>query len=369
MANGFSIEIHTDWSQTASWRSQWQSLHQTMQDGHPFTAYDWFSWWYAAYCPPGAVRIVVVRKGGEVRAVLPGLLERRVLGGLPVNCFTYAANGHTPRGAILARPEDDDARQAAINALLTHLTPAPHLMVFPAVETTSATRNALLALEQSGLSLRVEHTFEASAFDISAGWDAYLSGKSYKTRRGLKHSLAQSQQRGEVAPHFFSAPSQHSELLDRLQPLDTKTWQGQNGTGLFSTPDNAAFYRRLLSLSSQEIPVFVCLLQLGGQDAAYAIAVCHEGTAFILKQGYDAQFASCRPGVITTAQMGTHAAELGLAEVDLGAGVNEDKSHWETHRRQFRNYWLIDNRALKGRGLVAMLRAHQLMTRRVAIDP
>ena len=56
MASGLSIEIYSDWSQTASLRPEWQALHRGMGDGHPFTAYDWFSWWYAAYCPAGAAR-------------------------------------------------------------------------------------------------------------------------------------------------------------------------------------------------------------------------------------------------------------------------------------------------------------------------
>jgi len=369
MASGLSIEICTDWSQTARWRPQWQALHQTMQDGHPFTAYDWFSWWYAAYCPPGAARIVVVRDDKQVRAILPGMVEHRVLGGLSLRCFSYAANGHTPRGAIIARQEDDAARQAALAAVMTHLKPAPQMLIFPAVETNSATRHSLLAFRRPGFTLHVEHAFEAPAFDISSGWDAYLAGKSKKTRSRLRESLARSQNAGEMSLRFFSLPQEYDELLERLQTLDAKTWQGQNGTGLFSTPDNAAFYGELVSCTSQDVHVCVGLLQLGGRDSAYSISIYQGGTTFFLKIGQDPEFDFCRPGVITMAQMGEHAAELGLTEVDLGPGVSEDKRRWETHRRQFHNYWLINNGTMKGRGLVAMLRAHRMVKRRAVIDP
>ena len=44
MASGLSIEIYTDWSQTASLRPEWQALRRARGDGPPFPAYDCFSW-------------------------------------------------------------------------------------------------------------------------------------------------------------------------------------------------------------------------------------------------------------------------------------------------------------------------------------
>lgn len=353
------VDIVKDWQETSRIRTGWQELSAQSLPENPFASHDWFDCWYQAYCDPKEVRVIVVRDTERIRAIIPGFLNKRSVAGLPLTCFSYAANGHTPRGGIIVRQDDVAAARIALRAVFDHLDATPHLCVFPAVDKASATGKMIGESLQACIHPHVEHSYEAPAFAMPQGWEEYLSKKSSNTRGRLNQSLSRTKKFGPLDYQMFSEATAGDEVVARLKVLDAKTWQGKNNTGLFSTQENNDFYSRLLAFKRTNLPVFVCILTLGGQDVAYSLATHAGQTAFFLKYGYDPEFGYCRPGVLTMAQMGKHAASLRMIEVDLGGGVNDDKERWETHRRQYENYWLINKKTFKGNALVALLKVHR----------
>ncbi len=359
METKFALTILRNWGNAKYLRCQWQELSARAAPEHPFYSYDWFDCWYKAFCPPGAERIITLLDEKErLRAVFPGFLYKQSISGIPLACFSYAANGHSVRGGIIASLGDHEAIFHILEKAFTHLDPQPHLCVLPAVVEGSDSHKALKKCVIGKLKLREEHDYEAPGFAIPNGWSDYIKSKSPNTRGRLNQSLSRSHKVGEVKYSIFQPSQINSDLLNRFMRLDALTWQGTNKTGIFSTPENSIFYNCLLSRNNPGVPVFACLMSIGDRDAAYSIAVCSANKAYVLKYGYNPDFSYCRPGVITMARMGQYFSDVGIVEVDLGGGINEDKKRWETYRRRLANYWIINCDRLKGRLLDWLLRVN-----------
>ncbi len=58
-------------------RGEWRQLYEACPTATPFLAHAWVAAWARAYCPPGSLRVVVVRSSGRLVAAVPLCLVRR----------------------------------------------------------------------------------------------------------------------------------------------------------------------------------------------------------------------------------------------------------------------------------------------------
>ena len=361
------IEVLNSWEEAAGLRDEWNDLASAAAVDNPFIRHGWFTFWFPAFAPAKGIRILLLRQAdGRLRAILPGYVETRRVGRLPLRCFCYAANGYSPYGGIIARLGDQEAIGRVVLAAITELLPTPHLLILPAVLADSDTAVVIKNDGLGKLGRRIEHTEAVPFFSMPSGWSDYLSGRSNNTRKRLKKCLSRSNKCGRLAFEEFTSAEGSVELIDRVRRLDDRTWQGQQGTGLFSTPENARFYNELLSFRYPDLALQVYLATIDGRDAAYSITMAAGNTLHGLKMGYDPDFADCSLGVLTMQHVGECAAAAGIKKVDLGAGLNEDKRHWETSRSQLDNWWLINRQSLRGRTLEVMLRLHEFRRKKGA---
>lgn len=359
VAQGGHIQVLSSWEGAEGLQHEWNALAAAAAAEHPFFSHDWFAFWYPAYAPAENVRIFLLRHDdGRLRAILPGFLRTRSLGGLTLRCFNYAANGYSPYGGIIAAAGDREAVRLVLQAVTERLRPAPHMIILPAVPDNSDTAAVICENGLRRLGRRIEHTEVVTVFSMPTGWEAYFSGRSPKTRKRLKESQARCRKLGRLEFEEFATPEHSAEMIDRIRRLDARSWQGQQGTGLFSIPENERFYRQLFSFRFSDLGLRVYLATIEGRDAAYSITVAAGNTRHVLKIGYDPDFSHCSPGTLTMAHVGERAAADGMRHVDLGAGFPEDKRHWETGRKQLVNWWLTHRRSFRGCMLEAMLRLH-----------
>jgi CelD/BcsL family acetyltransferase involved in cellulose biosynthesis len=352
------VEVLASWSDAEPLHQEWNELARAVGEPHPFLVHGWFSCWYAGFAADKAIRILLLREGnGRLRAIFPGVLEKRKLGGLSVDCFSYAANGHSPYGGIIARAGDHEAIGKVLQAAAVQVRPTPHLLILPGL-TESSDTSAVIRNGVQGLGQRCEHVDESFVVDVSSGWDAYFSGCSSSTRQRIKRKLKQAAKRGPIDFPSQTTADHSAELIHRLRRLDSLTWQGQHGTGLFSNKENERCYRQLLSSGHDELGVKVFFLTIDGQDAAYDLTLSWAGVRHVLKMGYDPDFADCSPGAITMWHIGTQSEADGIQQLDIGAGANDEKRHWATRSCPISNWWLVNRKTWRGYLLETLLRLH-----------
>lgn len=352
------VEVLALWSDAEPLQQEWDGLAQAAAEPHPFLLHGWFSCWYAGFAADKAVRILLLRQGdGRLRAIFPGVLEKRKLGGLSMDCLAYAANGHSLYGGIIARAGDHEAIGKVLQAAAAQVRPTPHLLILPGLTESSDTA-AVIRTGVQGLGQRREHVDEGFVVDLSSGCDAYFSGCSANTRQRIKRMRKQAARRGAVDFPVLAATEQDAELIERLRRLDRLSWQGQHGTGLFSTAENEQCYRELLQARHADLDVRGYLLTIDGREAAYTLTLSWQGVRYLLKTGYDPEYADCSPGSLTIWQIIQRSGQEGIPLLDLGPGGNEEKRRWATRSLPVANWWSLNRKTWRGWLLEAMLKLH-----------
>jgi len=358
---GWRIEVVDSLQGLEHGRDEWGALFSQAKLAHPALHYDWFALWYALFESAQHVRIIVLRQqDGQLRAVFPGIVQKRRFAGLSARCFSYAANGYSPCGSIIARAGDQEAVRAIIDASLRVIRPEPHLVLLPEVSDDSETAQVIEGRGLQNVGLRVEHAKEVSFIAFDEGWESYYAERSCKKRSGLQKKLNKLNKIGPLEFTVFAAPEHSGEAIERLQRLDGLTWQGQQGTGLFSTPDNEGFYRRLLSFADPGLGVRLYLATVNADDIAYSLTLRSANVCYGLKMGYDPQYGRYSPGSLTMCHFLEQAAGEGVEVVDMGPDSNREKRELETHRLRYRNWWLFNRRTVRGCLLESATRFHDL---------
>jgi len=361
LVNRLRTEVLRSWEGAANLRTEWNQLQEASGCEHPFTTYEWFDCWYSAYCKPEDVAIVLVKEGDTLRAILPGMLIYQIIKGIPFNVFSYAGNGHSPRCGIISKKEDTEANKASLVAIWDHLGVKINLVTLMSIDAGSPTQFILDNLELPHLFLHIEHSFESPAFDISRGWGNYLGSRSKKFRQRIRQGRNRAERLGRLTYNIIPNDSVSEQDIERLKIIDSKTWQHREGSGLFSTIENGKFYKELLKTFGKHGQMILCFLKIGDSDVAYEIATSFGSKAFFLKYGYDPEFNKCSPGLLIQSYLAEHFSSLGFHEVDLVGEMSEEKEHWPTHKREHKNYWIINKRSLRGRILSEEIRSYRLL--------
>jgi len=350
--NAFKPEILQSWSDAVGLREKWDALASAATNEHPFFSFDWFEFFYRFYVPPDKIRIIVIKDQVEqLRALLPGFTYTLRKRGLNIPCFSFAANGYTKYGGVIADPSDHDAIRQALFTAINFIEPNPIMLVMPYIPDNSSTGLVIRGNTLGAFARRIEHDDVVISFSMPGGWEKYLSSRTRSTRNRIKGSLSRSKKLDRFSFEYLDSAGQSKECIERLRRLDALTWQGQQGTGLFSTPENERFYNELLRFAYPDLCIRVYFTVIDGKDVAYSLTLAGTSTRLVMKLGYDPAFASYRPGVLTMVNVCNSSLQEGLWRIDYGIGDIGDKGQWETERQKIVNWWLINRDRLRGRML------------------
>ncbi|MBT2416301.1 GNAT family N-acetyltransferase [Streptomyces sp. ISL-22] len=74
-----SVEVCTDERAFAELAGEWERLYQACRSATPFQSHAWLHSWWLSYGGPGRLRLVLVRRGGELVAAAPLMRVRHPL--------------------------------------------------------------------------------------------------------------------------------------------------------------------------------------------------------------------------------------------------------------------------------------------------
>jgi CelD/BcsL family acetyltransferase involved in cellulose biosynthesis len=94
--------------------AEWNQLYEGCASATPFQSHAWLASWAREYCPPGRLRVVLVRSGGRLVAAAPLRVTRRA--GLPV--LATLGGELSDYGDLLVDPDDELVADALVAALL-----------------------------------------------------------------------------------------------------------------------------------------------------------------------------------------------------------------------------------------------------------
>ena len=291
-------------------KEEWN--HFALQVGYPLLSHDWVNAGISAFHRFEQLNILTVREGGDLVAVAP-MVRSHVDRSSRLE-IVGASHLYEPTGFLYRKPDHLDE---LLNRLIDMKCPF-YLHNVRYGDTLHANLSRLA--RHHGFVLCPGRSKSPSA-SLDGGWEdfyASLSGRRrYDLRRAEKKALEQGGVRLEV---IDPASDEIDELLARAFTIEASGWKGRNGTAIRTNPRMETFIRTFSGLVNDSGILRLCFLYIGDRPAAILIAQEYDERFWLLKVGYDEEFARCSPGILIVARSLQRAFENGLKSYEfLGA--------------------------------------------------
>lgn len=316
-AGGWTVRIvHADDGFTGL-AAEWAELYRRCRTATPFQSYHWLRSWWRSYGEPGALRLVLVRRHGELVAAAALMRGRRH--GLPV--LLPVGDGISDYCDVLVA---DEWREPALRALTLALLREPGWAALDLGELRPGAAAGLLADLWPLPPVRLPGSLCSRLAVTEDGMPGGLSaGRARKYRRALRRLDGAGVRSRAVAPGEAAA------AITTMLRLHEEQWRGRGMTPEHGRP---RFARHLAEASAKMIAADQADLTEfvidGEVVAADLVLIGHDSAA-----GY---LFGARPDLrdrvdvfpmLLSAQTAT-AARHGLAVADMLRGEEQYKEQW-----------------------------------------
>jgi CelD/BcsL family acetyltransferase involved in cellulose biosynthesis len=293
---------------------EWEALAERTASS-PFAYPGWFAAWYDAFAR-GEPRLLTARRDGRLTAVLPLEGHRGLL--------RAAANSHTP---VFPPPAEPEALPAVAEALLA----------------TRARRIDLTMLDPAGplpALLRSQGAMERVVarqpwVGTTGPWDGYEATLARKMRKELRRQRRRLEEQGELRFEFASGGERLNALLDEGFRVEGSGWKAERGTAIASDPAVERFYRAVARWAHDHGWLKLAFLRVDGHAVAFDMHVEAGGAAYVLKGGFDPDWARYSPGsVLTHGSLERAFAEPGLSVYEFVGRDDAYKLTWSAVTRE-----------------------------------
>lgn len=303
--------------------SGWDDL--AARAGKPLLGSDWFLACAETLYPESDLRIVAVRLDGVLCAVAPLVLVRR--DGLEWLELLGASVLYEPSGFLYDSIKSLHCLVSKIIGLRTPLVLARISMESPLESTFK------MLARYNGIMLGRKTV--SAAYVLSKGtWKEYFPSISGQRRYDYQRKRKRMEQEGHVAVRI-ECPDSRTDLPHMLQEvfrIEGAGWKGRSGSALFSNERVRKFITRYSELACDRGVLRVCFLEVKGIPIATILGVEQERRFWVLKIGYDEQWARCSPGIQITMETIRYAFDNGLESYEFLGSEEPWQAMWPSFR-------------------------------------
>jgi hypothetical protein len=333
----YSVDRVSDKAAFLALEGEWNAAVERAAVPHPFVRHEWVRMWWEAFGASHQLNILVVRHAGRVCAIAPLMFERAQMYGMSVRRMRFLQNDHTPRTDVIVVNEGPDRFDDSYRALWHGMLdggPRWDVLQLSQIPGESSSREkfgqcAAAAGRQTG----VWESSAAPYLRLSSTWDAYLQGLNAKFRGNLRNRLGRLSELGEPALEVLADAEAIRGGRADAQRLEASGWKATAGTAIASDQSVQRFYT-LLTERANECPwLRLLFLSVGGRRIATSYAAVYANRLFLLKTGYDPEFAKCSPFKMLTYFALQHAFEQRYSEFDFLGDTEPWKLEWTSTTR------------------------------------
>lgn len=283
---------------------------------------------------------------GCLIAVLPLLLRRSFIYGLPVRELSAMANVHSGRFDMLAE-NPLEAAHAFLDVLLEQAD--WDVLKLIDVPQGGAAEALLDAAGSAGLRSGRWASMNSPYIQLPTSWSEMEKTLSSHFRANLRRRRKRLADKGTISFDLCdgSTDAELTALLDEGIRLEARGWKGRGGTAICQSPDTLGFYSALAKQAKSEGQLRLRILRLNGKAIAFHYALQDGPRYLLLKPTYDEAHREVGPGHLLMEAVLQDCIERGLQEFDfLGPGMPW-KSDWSGKSRP--HNWLYVFRGSRGR--------------------
>jgi CelD/BcsL family acetyltransferase involved in cellulose biosynthesis len=362
VAERFRVEAIEDLVSLGRLMPAWSELLDKAGVDHPFLTPEWFVAWWEAFGQESALRILTVHDGADLVAVLPLMLLRDRLYGLPVRRLRSIGNWYTPRFDVLLAPRSRATAMTALWQGVVTRCGAWDVLQLDLVPDDSPLLESFEGLARAR-ALPVGRTRGAHSpwVPLTGTWTSYLGTLPAKHRANLRNRWRRLAAQGPVKLEAVGEGAL-AEVLAEGYRLEAAAWKGVAGTAIEALPDARRFFSRLAELAAHRGWLRLQFLRVGDRRIAFHYALEYAGKLFLLKPGYDPAFAHYSPCNLLVALVLEESFARGLTSYEFLGEADPWKLRWTSALRP--HTWLfVFSPGLRGRllhrikfGLVPWLR-------------
>ena len=326
-ADSLAVEIVTEEKVFFDLEPVWNDLVERAGIDHPFLTYEWMRAWWESFGAGRTLHILVVTADGQPIAIAPLMLTRESLCGIPVRRLGFMANVHTPRADFIIADRLPEVCRAIWQSLAGRANEWDVLELCQLADMRAGEELSRLA-RADGFGTGVWHSAASPYIRLQGTWDEYFGTLDRKFRSNLRNRLKRVNALGTVKLEMVEGGSQLVSALEEGLKIEAAAWKGSAGTAIGCNPELRRFYTTLAHRTAERGWLRLQFLTVNGQRIAFGYSLCREGKLYLLKPGYDPQYAPYSPCNLMCYLVLQDGFQHGLTEYDL-LGVSDGwKLEW-----------------------------------------
>ncbi len=337
------IDLVEDLSSFQALAPGWDRMVAEQFANHPFFRHFWFANYYRVYFPEIPLAVLTGYGADGLDGALAAIRVRRILAGIPLRTVQLLAGDHTPLSRILVTSDHQELLAGFMDRLLERSTDLVYLEDLPVSFPDRAWMEQFC--RDCRLQLEVRQVRRSPYIPVQGSFDDYRKGLTKKFREVLNNRLNKIHRAGGFDIITYAGADSIDSALEAMHRIAAQSWQGKEGSGLFSGEKNAAFYPAFIAHALTHGYGRVYLLTLHSQPAAFEFHVFHGRTEYCLKSEYSHEFAHVSPGAVLEFELVRRAFESGIETYDLMGYADPYKVRWTEHFTPYYRYFIFNRTA------------------------
>ena len=342
-----TTEVITDYETFVRLEDEWNDVVTRARVPHPFLRHEWFHTWWDCFGTGRTLRIVLVRRDGRIIAIAPLMFEQVHMYGLPIRKLDLLHNDHTPRADFIVAEQHGQAHEAIWDVL--HTDDEWDLVQLSRLPIGSPTLDAVASLARRDNRTTGTWRGDVSPYLLLSGtWDNYHASLPAKFRSNLRNRLTRLAKLGEPRLEILDSAEAIAGGREDALRLEASGWKRESGTSICSEPSVWHFYTLLSERATSRGWLRLMFLNVGGRRIATSYGSRFDNRLFLLKTGYDPQYATCSPFKLLTYFAIQAAYAEGLSEVDFLGDAEPWKLEW-THTSRPHDWLFVFSDSVRAR--------------------
>ena len=337
------VEVVRDEAGFLALEPAWNRLVDRTGIDHPFLTHEWMRTWWEAFGAQSSLYIIQVIAHGETVALAPLQIEPVKMYGFTLRQIGFLYNAHSPRCDFIVAP----GHEYAYDLIREHLAGARELwdvLALSQLPCGSPTLEALQPLADQECRTGLWHPEDSPFIPVRGTWDDYFAQRDRKHRSNVRNRLNRLARMGELEFEEFSGLREAEAALEEGLRIEAKAWKGDAGTAILSRPDLHTFYKTLALRAAVRGWLRLSFLRVGTRRIAFDFSLCYKHKIYILKPGYDPEFAPYSPYNSLCYLKLRKAFDTGITECDF-LGVSDPwKLDWTNETRPHVWFYAFQNR-------------------------
>ncbi len=324
------IETIGQMEQLESIAPEWNELASRHES--PLLQFGWFRAGADAFGGRQTPSVYIAKTNGTIDAIA-GLSSVTIAGFRKIEMMG-ASVLREPTGFLYRNEE-------SLGGLLEHILTSGCPVVLHRIASDSPENRLLRSLCARHRILRITRRSATPWIPITTDWNTYERSISSSRRSSLRRSRRRADELGKVTFDFRSPRFEEVDaMLEEVFAVEAAGWKGREGTAMKSRSALREFFLFYTRTATNNNLARICSMRLNGKAIAVLLGVEFADRFWVLKIGFDEQWASCSPGILLMHEVIRWAFEHRLRAFEF-LGSDEPWLHmWTDHVHEYDTQWM-----------------------------